>query len=81
MNGRWEHIDKTFMEDTDIVFLCETHCDVASFASKNGFSVYGDPTFPLFQRHDGLSVYVKECYTHFINDLRFSIIMMLVTMA
>ena len=72
INGRWEHIDKNFMEIIDILFLCETHCNASSVAIKTGFKVYGDPGFPLFQRHGGLSVYVKNCYVPFINDIRFS---------
>ena len=60
------------MEDKDVIFLSETHCNVNSLEHKSGFNVYGDPTFPLFQRHGGLAVFVNECYDPYVNNLRFS---------
>ena len=39
---------------------------------KGGFNVYGDPSFPLFQRHGGLAVFVKELYDPCVNNLKFT---------
>ena len=48
------------------------HSNISSLETKTGFQVYGDPTFPLFQRDGGLAVYVKDCYSQFVNNIRFS---------
>ena len=60
------------MEDKDVVFLCETHCNVRSLAQKSGFIAHGDPAFPLFQKHGGLAVFIKDCYDPYVNNVRFS---------
>ena len=56
----------------DIVFLSETHCNVKALPKYPGFTALGDPSFPLFQRHGGLAVYIKDTYSQFVKDLRFS---------
>ena len=60
------------MDDKDIVFLSEAHCNSKSLGNLSDFNVYGDPSFPLFQRHGGLAVYVNSFYSPYINNLRFT---------
>ena len=54
---------KHFLNNTDNVFLSETHCNIKSMKECPGFTVIGDPSFPIFQRHGGLSVYIKDIFT------------------
>ena len=60
------------MQDLDIVFLSETHCNVKGLGDVNGFTKYGDPSFPVVQKHGGLAVYIKDFYAQYMKDLRFS---------
>ena len=60
------------MAGKDIIFLSETHCHNKSLGNITNFKVYGDPSFPLFQRHGGLAVYINSFYNPYVNNLRFS---------
>ena len=60
------------MKHNDIVFLCETHCNVKSVEEVYGFTAFGDPSFPLFQRHGGLVAYIKNSYSQYVHNLRFT---------
>ena len=59
------------MDGKDIVFLCETHTNVSSLPTIHGFTIFGDPSFPLFIKHGGLAVYIKNNLAQYINELRF----------
>ena len=72
VNGRWSNVDKNFMKHKDIIFLSESHCNVTSVEDVLGFTTFGDPSFPLFQRHGGLVVYVKNNYSQYVQNLRFT---------
>ena len=72
VNGRWTSIDKKFMIKKDFVFISETHANVKSLDAVSNFEAFGDPNFPLFQRHGGMAVYVTSVYAQYIVDLRFT---------
>ena len=56
----------------DIVFLNETHNNINSLQSVPDFNLFGDPDFPVFRRHGGLAVYIKNSIAQYITDLRFT---------
>ena len=72
MNGRWATINKKFLNEKDIVFLSETHANVKSLESVPDFESFGDPSFPLFQKHGGQIALVRSVYAQYISDLRFT---------
>ena len=60
------------MKNLDIMFLSETHCSVKALGDIKGFTVFGDPSFPMIQKHGGAAVFVRDHYAQFVKDLRFS---------
>ena len=72
INGTWTSVDKKIINDIDIVFLSETHSNVKSLECVQGFTAFGDPDFPHFQKHGGNAVYIKNFYGQYITNLRFT---------
>lgn len=72
INGRWTSVDKKFINDKDIVFLSETHNNVKSLECVPGFTAFGDPDFPYFQKHGGIVVYIKNFFAQYITNLRYT---------
>ena len=60
------------MNEKDFVFLSETHANVKSLETVPNFESFGDPSFPLFQKHGGQVVLVSSVYAQYITDLRFT---------
>ena len=60
------------MDENDIIFLSETHGNISYLENRKKFKSYGNPSFPLFQRHGGLAAYVNDYYAQFINNIRYS---------
>ena len=65
-------MDICFIGDTDLVFISETHNNILSLESVSSFTKFGDPDFPLFQKHGGIAVYVKNLYAQYVTNLRFT---------
>ena len=57
------------MVEKDILFLTETRANANSLDNLQNFTVFGDPNFPLFQKHGGMAAYV---YAQHVTDIRFT---------
>ena len=71
INGRWNIVDKNFMEAYDIIFLTETHCNCTSMPAIPGFKVSGDPKFPQISSHGGIVAYIRCDIFEHIQQIRF----------
>ena len=60
------------MRNKDFIFISETHANVKSLDFIPNFQAFGDPGFPLFQRHGGMAVYVTDVYAQYMVNLRFT---------
>ena len=60
------------MSEKDFVFISETHNNVKTFDAVPEFESFGDPNFPLLQKHGGQVVYVRSVHAQYITDLRFT---------
>ena len=67
VNGRWSIVEKKFMNNTDIIFICETRGSCLSMPEFPGFKIVGDPKFPLISTH---GAYVKNGIHEHIQLLR-----------
>ena len=72
VNGRWSLSDKRFMDETDIVFISESHGSCKTLPTISGFDKIGDPNVPLLQSHGGLVVYIRSSIYQHIQLVRFS---------
>ena len=60
------------MNELDILFLLETHCNCTSMPVISGFRAIGDPKFPLTAAHGGIVVYIKNNIYDHMQRIRFS---------
>ena len=72
VNGRWPTIDKNFMNETDIIFLSETHAIWSALPTIPNFNCVGDPSAPLLSAHGGLAVYISSVLFTHLQEVRFS---------
>ena len=60
------------MEQYDIIFLSETHCNGQVLPNVNGFIAISDPKFPLLTAYDEIAAYIKKRIFDYVTNIRFT---------